>query len=127
MAEVIANIAGRQFRLACEDGQEDHLQTLAKEVDERTTSLRNKFGEIGNTRLMLMAALTLVDELAETNQRLRELAEEAASLQEARAADGERARQASDAVIRAFNSAAERLEGITRKLNAAHTTSVAIG
>ena len=127
MAEVLASIAGRQFRLACEDGQEDHLQTLAKEVDERIAGLRGKFGEIGNTRLTVMAALTLVDELAETNQRLRQLAEEAASLQEARAADSERARQASDAVIHAFNSAAERLEGITRKLNAAHTTSVAIG
>ena len=127
MAEVIASIAGRQFRLACEDGQEDHLQTLAKEVDERIAGLRDKFGEIGNTRLTVMAALTLVDELAETNERLRQLAEEAASLQDARAADAARTRQASDAVIHAFNSAAERLEGITKKLNATHSASIAIG
>jgi len=40
MAQVNATIAGRQFRLACEDGQEEHLQTLAKDLDERIEGLR---------------------------------------------------------------------------------------
>ena len=35
MAQIVATIAGRQFRLACEDGQEDHLQSLAKDIDQR--------------------------------------------------------------------------------------------
>ena len=35
MAQVTATIAGRQFRLACEDGQEEHLQALAKDIDQR--------------------------------------------------------------------------------------------
>ncbi len=127
MGQVIASIAGRQYRLACEDGQEDHLQTLAKEIDERIGGLRGKFGEIGNTRLTVMAALTVIDELTEANSRLRQLEAETAALQEARAAAGERAQEASDAVINAFNSAAERLEGITRKLNATVRSSAAIG
>ena len=127
MGQVIASIAGRQYRLACEDGQEDHLQTLAKEIDERIGGLRGKFGEIGNTRLTVMAALTVIDELTEANSRLRQLEAETAALQEARAAAGERAQEASDAVINAFNSAAERLEGITRKLNATVRSGVAIG
>jgi cell division protein ZapA len=117
MAQITSTIAGRQFRLACEDGQEEHLQELAKDIDQRIISLRRKFGEIGDTRLTVMAALMVADELAETIQKMRLLEEDIASLQDARLVASDRARAASDAVIGAFNSAAERIEGITRKLN----------
>jgi cell division protein ZapA len=129
MAQVNATVAGRQFRLACEDGQEDHLQKLAEELDERITGLRTKFGEIGDTRLTVMAALTLADELSEANRRVRRLEEETAALQDARVIASDRAKAASDAVIKAFNSAAERIEGITKKLNQTlgNGSSVAIG
>ena len=59
MGQVNATIAGRQYRLACEDGQEDHLLALAKDIDTRIIDLRRKFGEIGDTRLTVMAALTV--------------------------------------------------------------------
>jgi cell division protein ZapA len=117
MAQVNATIAGRQYRLACEDGQEDHLLGLAKELETRIIDLRRKFGEIGDTRLTVMAALVLADEKAETVQKMRKLEDEVVALEGARAASIERARAASDAVVGAFNSAAERIEGITRKLN----------
>ena len=117
MAQVIANIAGRQFRLACEDGQEDHLQALAKDIDQRVIDLRRKFGEIGDTRLTVMAALMLEDELVEATEKMRRLEDEIAALQDARLVAGDRAKAASDAVVGAFNSAAERIEGITKKLN----------
>jgi len=117
MAQISSTIAGRQFRLACEDGQEEHLQELAKDIDQRIINLRRKFGEIGDTRLTVMAALMVADELAETVQKMRRLEEDIASLQDARLVASDRARAASDAVIGAFNSAAERIEGITRKLN----------
>ncbi|HEX3164207.1 MAG TPA: cell division protein ZapA [Pseudolabrys sp.] len=117
MAQVIASIAGRQFRLACEDGQEEHLQALAKDIDQRVIDLRRKFGEIGDTRLTVMAALMLEDELVEATEKMRRLEDEIAALQDARLVAGDRARAASDAVVGAFNSAAERIEGITKKLN----------
>ena len=117
MAQVNATIAGRQYRLACEDGQEDHLLGLAKELETRIIDLRRKFGEIGDTRLTVMAALVLADEKAEMAQKMRKLEDEVVALEDARAASVERARGASDAVVGAFNSAAERIEGITRKLN----------
>ncbi len=44
MSQVNATIAGRQFRLACEDGQEEHLQALARDIDQRIIDLRRKFG-----------------------------------------------------------------------------------
>ena len=62
MAQVNATIAGRQFRLACEDGQEEHLQALAADIDQRIVDLRTRFGEIGDTRLTVMAALMVADE-----------------------------------------------------------------
>ena len=117
MAQVNATIAGRQFRLACEDGQEEHLQALAKDIDQRIIDLRRKFGEIGDTRLTVMAALMVADELAEAMHKMRRLEEDVAALQDARLVAADRARAASDAVVGAFNSAAERIEGITKKLN----------
>lgn len=129
MAHVKATIAGRQFRLACEDGQEAHLQALATDIDARIVELRRRFGEIGDTRLTVMAALMVADENSEALRRIRRLEEDVAALKEARDVSAERARAASDAVVGAFNSAAERLEGITRKLNASlpSGTGVAIG
>ena len=117
MGQVNTTIAGRQYRLACEDGQEDHLLALAKDIDSRIIDLRRKFGEIGDTRLTVMAALMLADEMAENRQKMRKLEEEIAELSAARDVSADRARAASDAVVGAFNSAAERIEGITRKLN----------
>jgi len=117
MALVTATIAGRQFRLACEDGQEEHLQALAKDIDQRIIDLRAKFGEIGDTRLTVMAALMVADDLSEANRRIRGLEEEIAALKDARVVAADRAKAASDAVVHAFNSASERIESITKKLN----------
>jgi cell division protein ZapA len=117
MAQVSATISGRQFRLACEDGQEEHLQALAKDIDQRIIDLRAKFGEIGDTRLTVMAALMVADDLSEAGRKIRRLEEEIAGLQDARTLAGDRAKAATNAVLGAFNSAAERIEGITRKLN----------
>ena len=127
MGQVNATIAGRQFRLACEDGQEDHLQALAKDIDQRIADLRAKFGEIGDTRLTVMAALTVADELSEALRKMRRLEEEIAALQDARVVASDRAKAASDAVVGAFNSAAERLEGITKKLNQSLGNGVGVG
>ncbi|MBV9555745.1 MAG: cell division protein ZapA [Pseudolabrys sp.] len=127
MAQVNTTIAGRQYRLACEDGQEEHLQTLSKNLDARIDELRKKFGEIGDTRLTVMAALTVADELAEAQRKVRRMEEELLALQDARVVSTDRARDAQVAVVAAFNSAAERLESITKKLNASLGTGVAIG
>jgi cell division protein ZapA len=127
MASVNATIAGRQFRLACEDGQEEHLQMLAKDIDERIEGLRKQFGEIGDTRLTVMAALMVADELSEAAHNMRRMEEELNALRDARVVSADRAKAASDAVVGAFNSAAERLEGITRKLNQSLGSGVAIG
>jgi cell division protein ZapA len=117
MSQVSVTINGRQFRMACEDGQEGHVTDLARELDARIEHLRAKFGEIGDTRLTVMAALTVADELAETGLRVKRLEQELAALQEARVTAADRIKTAQAAVAAALAAAAERIENVTRKLD----------
>jgi cell division protein ZapA len=117
MAQVSVTINGRQYRMACEDGQESHLMRLAKDLDLRIDELRAKFGEIGDMRLTVMAALTVADELTEAGKRMRRLEEELAALQDARIAAADRAQAAQVAIATVFNSAAERIEKVAKSLN----------
>jgi cell division protein ZapA len=128
MAQVSVTINGRQFRMTCEDGQEEHLEKLARELDTRIGGLRAKFGEIGDTRLTVMAAITVADELAEAGTRVKRLEEELAALQDARTVISDRNKAAQASIATALSAAAERIEGITRKLNSTiGTIGVALG
>ncbi|HEV3397553.1 MAG TPA: cell division protein ZapA [Xanthobacteraceae bacterium] len=127
MAHVSVTINGRQYRMACEDGQENHLIWLSGDLDRRIGQLRAQFGEIGDMRLTMMAALTVADELVEAGKRLRRLEEELAALQDARAVSTERAQATQAAVAAALNSAAERIERVTKGLNRGLGEGVAIG
>ena len=117
MAHVSVVIGGRRYTMACEDGQENHLARLAEDLDLRMRELRGKFGEIGDMRLTVMAALTIADELVEAGQRVRRLEQESADLQKARATVVDRTQQTQAALVGAFNAAAERIEKVTRILN----------
>src|ERR1700691_3820418 len=96
MAQVSVTINGRRFNMACEDGQEDHLTALAREFDTRIEGLRSKFGEIGDTRLTVMAALTVADELSEISVRVRRLEEELAAGKSARVTAAAATKEAED-------------------------------
>jgi cell division protein ZapA len=128
MTQVSVTINGRQFRMACEDGQEGHLVNLARELDARIGALRTKFGEIGDTRLTVMAAITVADELAEAEARIKQLEEEIAVLQSAQVATSDHNKAAQAAIASALGAAAERVESITKRLNQAITNAdVALG
>jgi cell division protein ZapA len=126
-SQVTVTINGRQFRMACENGQEAHLLRLAEDLDQRIERLRASFGEIGDTRLTVMAALTISDELNETSDKLRRSEEELATLQNARLASAERVTATQAAVATALNSAAERIEQITKALNHSRGGTVTLG
>jgi cell division protein ZapA len=126
-SQVTVTINGRQFRMACENGQEAHLLRLAEDLDQRIERLRASFGEIGDTRLTVMAALTISDELNETSDKLRRSEEELATLQNARLASAERVSATQAAIATALNSAAERIEQITKALNHSRGGTVTLG
>lgn len=128
MSQVSVTLNGRQFRMACEDGQEGHLMNLARELDSRIDKLRTKFGEIGDTRLTVMAAITVADELSEAGQRIKRLEEELAALQNDQVTLSDRNKAAQAAIATALSKAAERVENITKALNATIANSgVAVG
>ncbi|MFL6823108.1 MAG: cell division protein ZapA [Xanthobacteraceae bacterium] len=117
MPQVNVTINGRQFRMACESGEEARVTHLAEELDARIATLRARFGEIGDTRLTVMAALALADELSEVKEKLRRLEPELATLQEASVVSADRTQATQAAVVAALNAAAERIESLTRQLN----------
>ena len=128
MPQVSVTINGRQFRMACEEGEEPHLVRLAEDLDTRIARLRIRFGEIGDTRLTVMAALTLADELAEAKGKLQRLEPEVAALRDASTVSAERADTTEGAIVAVLNVAAERIEAITRRLNESiPTASVPLG
>src|SRR3954468_515347 len=117
MSEVNVTINGRQYRMACENGQEEHLLALSQDLDQRIVQLRATFGEVGDTRLTVMAALTVADELAEGGKSIQRLEAELAALKEARGMASDRTQATQAALVMAFNTAAARIEGLTKKLN----------
>jgi len=127
MAHVSVTINDRQYRMACEDGQEAHLLRLAKDLDVRIEELRVRFGEIGDTRLIVMAAITVADELVEAGKRMRQLEDELAGMQDAGSVTAERSKATQAAVAAALNSAAERIERVTKSLNQGLGEEIAVG
>jgi cell division protein ZapA len=113
---VSVSINGRQYRMACEDGQEAHLAQLAQDLDARIQELRTRFGEIGDIRLAVMAALTVADELVEAGKRLDRLEHQIGELQAARTAAMERSQTTKTAIAAALDAAAERIERVTKTL-----------
>jgi cell division protein ZapA len=127
MSHINVTINGRQYRMACEEGQEARLLKLAGDLETRIDSLRGKFGEIGDQRLEVMAALTVADELMDSAHRIRSLEEELAALRNVRVTAANRARATQSAVAHALNAAADRIEKTTQVLNRTIGGGVAIG
>src|SRR5260221_357491 len=65
MAQVILTINGRDYPIACDDGQEERIRQLGQYVDGKVAEFAKKWGKVGDARLILMASLVITDELAE--------------------------------------------------------------
>jgi cell division protein ZapA len=117
MPMIQVTIAGKSYRMACGDGEEAHLEGVAAAFEEKIAELRGSFGEIGDMRLHVMAALTFVDELAETKKRLGAAEEELAALRRIASSDGERSHSLEAQMTDALNRTAERIERLAKTLN----------
>jgi cell division protein ZapA len=117
MPQVSVSINGRRFHIACENGEEPRLMRLAEDLDGRIAKLRARFGDIGETRLTIMATLAIADELSEMKEKLQRFEPELATLQDASVVAADRVQASEAAVVAALNAAAERIESLTRGLN----------
>jgi cell division protein ZapA len=107
MAQVSVTIDNRKYRVACNEGEEERLAQLAAMIDGKIAELRASFGEIGDQRLVVMAALTIADNLTEAREQL------AAEQERNRAAlaRSEEAAANLDALGARLEALAERLSG----------------
>ncbi|AVX03336.1 cell division protein ZapA [Maritalea myrionectae] len=71
MAEIQVEIDGRKYRMACEDGQEGHVRGLADRFSTYVEGLKSEFGEVGDVRLTVMAAITVMDDMKALEDELK--------------------------------------------------------
>jgi cell division protein ZapA len=118
MPQVTVHIGGRNYRMGCGPGEEAHLEGLAKTVDAKITEMRSAFKDLDDQRIVVMAAVSLADDLAETKRKAEAAATEAA---ETLARETE-ARETADAraveLEAVIEETAARVEALTESLNA---------
>jgi cell division protein ZapA len=117
MAQITVTIDGKAYRMACEEGQEEHLLELAGRFDTYVGSLRGSFGEIGDQRLTVMAGIMVLDELAELQKRLRGMESEIATLRKTRDDALIKADKNDSALTGALSGLAERMERLAARIN----------
>lgn len=118
MAQVTVNIAGHVYRVACGEGEEAHLQDLGRQIDERIEKLKRDFGEIGDQRLTIMAAITIADELSEAKRRIAGLEVDVVNLKSDRTAIEAESDEWADRIAETLGETAARIERVTQHLNA---------
>ena len=70
MANVNIKFNGKDFLLSCEDGQEDHLEELAANLNDKFETLKNDLGNIGENKLLLISSIKIMDEYYETKKKV---------------------------------------------------------
>jgi cell division protein ZapA len=116
MPQVNVTIAGKAYRMACGEGEEQHLAGLAALYDGKIAEMRQAFGEIGDMRLHVMAALMVADEVFELKQRVAALQSDMAVIRGDAGAADQRLNEVEDKAAQALMAAAERIEGVARLL-----------
>lgn len=118
MGQVAITINGRSYDIACDDGQEDHLARLGLYLDQKVAELVSNVGQVGDTRLLVMASLLIADELADAYDELAEAKESredgADDMTQAINGDAQRngaVQQSLERLARRIEDVAARLEG----------------
>ena len=70
MANVSIKFNGKEFLLSCEDGQEDHLEELLIQINQKFNNLKNDLGNLGESKLLLITAIKVMDEYYETKKKV---------------------------------------------------------
>ena len=112
MAQIDVEINGRDYQIACDDGQESHIRELATYVNRKVSELVAAVGQVGDARLLVMASLLLADELAEAYAELDDLKE----VDQGTKGEAQRTEARAAQAIAAL---AARIEGIAARLEAA--------
>ena len=72
MANVSIKFNGKEFLLSCEDGQEEHLEELLIQINQKFNDLKNDLGNLGENKLLLITAVKVMDEYYETKKKVEQ-------------------------------------------------------
>ncbi len=117
MAQVTVTIDGKAYRMACEEGQEDHLTDLATRFDNYVGHLKGQFGEIGDLRITVMAGIMVMDEISELTRRVAGLESELDTLRNSSDSVLAANARTEEGLAAALGEVTSRIRGITDKLN----------
>jgi cell division protein ZapA len=112
-------VNGRAYTVACDEGEQEHLRELAQVVDAKAREVLSSVGQVGDARLLLMAALLLADEYHGATARLADTANKAGSFDDVRGALETRAAAAEAKAADLLELAAKKVEDIAARLSAA--------
>lgn len=118
MAQVSVTVNGRSYSVACEDGDEEHLLALGRYFDKRVRELSQSVGQVGETRLFLIAGLTAADDLSEALAKIEDLEAEIDAIKGGRQTVSERVERAETMAAELLEVAARRLEDIAGRFGA---------
>ena len=113
MAQVVVQVNDRPYTMQCSDGEERHLQELARLLDGEVARIKQSVGPVGDIRVLLMAGLMVADQLAEARRRIEELEDQINGLRESRMSAVNQGRSIEDQMAERLNSAAKRLEALS--------------
>lgn len=116
MAQVNVTIDGKTYRMACDEGQEQHLEMLASRFDRYVGHLKEGFGEIGDNRLTVMAGIMVMDELVEMQKKIKGIESELETLRKTRDEALSKADKNDAALTSVLAEMAERLEKLAGQL-----------
>lgn len=117
MAQVTVTIDGKGYRMACEEGQEQHLESLAQNFDRYVGHLKGQFGEIGDLRVTVMAAIMVMDELSEATRRVTQLEQDIESMKSQREGAVAVAERSDQALAGMLSELTTQVKSIAAKLN----------
>jgi cell division protein ZapA len=117
MAQVNLTVNGRIYRMACEDGEEEHVEELGVRFDAAINELRGALGEIGDTRLMVMAGILMTDRLDDAERRLKRVEQEVSALKDRNSDSAMRLEGLEQNFAESLLHAAGRIEQIAERLN----------
>ena len=80
MANVSIKFNGKEFLLSCEDGQEEHLEELLIQINQKFNNLKNDLGNLGENKLLLITAVKVMDEYYETKKKVEQKKDELKNL-----------------------------------------------
>ena len=72
MANVSIKFNGKEFLLSCDDGQEEHLEELLIQLNQKFNDLKNNLGNLGENKLLLITAVKVIDEYHETKKKVEQ-------------------------------------------------------